>query len=114
MVITMNVDTREPGIRRNLFMCKFYDPTGGSQDHIAKFAMVARNWGFNDAEIRGYTKYFKGAGYIQIIGVTKWDEMLTLPKLTSAGINYVERIQCKKVEELAKGLNKVELGVEFK
>jgi len=112
-VITVNVDKREPGIRRNLFICKFYDHTGGNLDHIRNFADTARNWGFNDAEIRYYIKYFEDEGYIQIEGITKGEMMPTLPKLTASGIKHVEGIKCKKAEELAKGLNKIDVDVEF-
>ncbi|MGB8311952.1 MAG: hypothetical protein WCE81_08835 [Halobacteriota archaeon] len=109
----MNVDTRGPGIRRNLFICKFYDHVGGSPDPIGNFVDKARNWGFNDAEIRDYTKYFVDKGCIKIVGLTKGEMMPTFPELTASGIGYVWGINCKQVEELAKGLNKIDVDVEF-
>jgi hypothetical protein len=70
MVIILDRDTRNPRFRRNQFICKLYDYTGGSQDldRSKGFVELARKLGFNDDEIKDYINYFEDKGCIKTIG----------------------------------------------
>jgi hypothetical protein len=125
MVIIVDKDIRNPNFRRNLFICKFYDHTGGSQELSNDFVELAGRLGFNDTEIRDYTMYFEGKGYIKVVGgyikvvggyvkavVNGEDSMMPDSlSLTTYGSDYVESINCKKAEEVDKELHNVSLDI---
>jgi hypothetical protein len=113
MVMIMNIDTRHPAFRRNLFICRVFDHAGGSQEFISDFVEIMRKSGFNDDEIKDYTKYFKDKGYIKTLGKEKGNMMPVLPSLTAYGIDYVSSINCKKAGELDKELHNVDLDVDL-